>query len=431
MNPAAYEALRSAAPTLRETAPRRLSELELQAALYAGELGLSWSGEDGETVEVQHFGSWNREPGPDFIGARISVNGTELTGDIEVDPDVRDWENHGHAINKDFGQVVLHLFLRRGTKRFFTRTWESKAVTQVCLDLRQPTKPSGASQGHEPLPPEKTRALVEAAAGFRLRGKIAAFRRTEMLCGRAETVFQGLAIGLGYKNNKVPFQLVAQRSGLSRAAAGGGESLLFGLAGFLQADDFDEGDDAAKDYLGDLWREWWAMRDREARLILPPAAWKFAALRPANHPHRRMGALAQITRSFTSILRTVEGKSVRQFCETLTSLDHPYWRWHASVAREALPKATALIGDDRARDLAINVLLPALSYEEAHREMAASVGPTPNRKILQAVEWLGEGTKSPLLRSAWHQQGLLQLHADFFPRNPPEVWADFTARLTT
>ncbi len=99
----------------------------------------------------------------------------------------------------------------------------------------------------------------------------------------------------------------------------------------------------------------------------------------------------QIARSFTSILRTVEGKSVRQFCETLTSLDHPYWRWHASVAREALPKATALIGDDRARDLAINVLLPALSYEEAHREMAASVGPTPNRKILQAVEWLGEG----------------------------------------
>lgn len=431
MSPEGYAALRMEGVFLAEDHrfwrgkdhPRSMGELEFQGGIYGGAFGVEWRGEDGEKVVVRHFGNWNREPGPDFCGACVEINGEVLTGDIEVDPEVRDWEGHGHAVNKDFGQVILHIFLRRGSKRFFTRTWEGRAVTQVCLDPGQPVKRT-AEKG-ETLPAEKTRELVEAAGGFRLRQKIEAFRRAEKLSGRDQAVFQGLATGLGYKNNKVPFLLVAQRCGVERAAQ---EHLLFGLAGFLRAKDFDEGDDDVKDYLAPLWDEWWAVRDRETRLVLPAEAWKFAALRPANHPHRRMGALAQVAKSFRRVMEAVENKNIKQFREALTAVDHPYWRRHASLARDPLPRATALIGEDRALDLVINVLLPSMPEEDALKRMAELAGPTPSQKILKAAEWLGEGPKSPLLKSALHQQGLLQLHADFFPQSPQKIWEGQGAR---
>lgn len=428
MSVSAYQALRSAGVVLQEGRSSRPSELELQAGIYAGEFGVSWKGEDGEAVEVCHLGSWNREPGPDFSAAKVLINGVEHTGDIEVDPDVRDWERHGHSGNRDFGNVVLHLFFRRGGKRFFTRTWDSRCVTQVCLDLPPARVWPVHSQPQETVDHEQACALVEAAAGFRLKRKIEAFERVVQLCGRSEALFQGLAIGLGYKNNKVPFQLVAQRARLSRASDLDGESLLFGLSGFLCAEDFDQGDIEAKDYLGELWRTWWTMRDREARLVLPASFWKFASLRPANHPHRRMGALATIAKSFRPILAAIEARSVKDFSRLLTALEHPYWSTHASVARDALPRPTSLIGRDRASDLAINVLIPSLPYGEAYEQLASLAGPAPNRKILEAASWLGEGEKSRLLRSSLHQQGLLQLHADFFPRSPREVWAGFSSR---
>ena len=82
---------------LTETAGYRVPELELQAKIFGGEFGVSWQSEDGEKVEIVHFGIWNREPGPDFCDAQILIDGVELTGDIEIDQDVRDWENHRHS----------------------------------------------------------------------------------------------------------------------------------------------------------------------------------------------------------------------------------------------------------------------------------------------------------------------------------------------
>jgi acyl-CoA synthetase (AMP-forming)/AMP-acid ligase II len=86
-----YDRLRSdlASHRLSESPPSGISELELQARVFSGEFGISWRGEDGEKVEVVHFGTWNREPGPDFCSARVVIDGVKLTGDIEIDQDVK------------------------------------------------------------------------------------------------------------------------------------------------------------------------------------------------------------------------------------------------------------------------------------------------------------------------------------------------------
>src|SRR6202007_1147085 len=111
------------------------------------------------------------------------------------------------------------------------------------------------------------------------------------------------------------------RSGLTRARADDGEALLFGLSGFLQAGDFDEGDCAARSYLIRLWEQWCARGDGERRFILPDNAWTFPAIRPANHPHRRMGALATVARSFGPINGAVEAGRSTDFATALSSLE--------------------------------------------------------------------------------------------------------------
>ncbi|HEY5706976.1 MAG TPA: DUF2851 family protein [Terrimicrobiaceae bacterium] len=427
----AYEQLLAALGALRlsESTPCRIPELELQARIFSGEFGVSWQGEDGESVKIVHFGIWNREPGPDFCDAQVIIDGVKTIGDIEIDQDVRDWENHGHSRNASYENVILHLFVRRGQRRCFTSTAGNKAVTQVYLAPRKTSKHAELAR-EGAINEAQAEKLIEAAAAFRLHRKCEIFQRATTLRGCEEALFEAIAAAMGFKNNKIPFLLAAQRTSLARARAAHGEALLFGLSGFLKADHFDQGETEARAYLRDLWETWWAIRDRERRLILPDDAWIFSAVRPANHPHRRMGALAAAVRLFAPISRAVETGNSDAFAAGFSSLHHSFWQRHASLAGDPLPKATALIGGDRTLDLLINVFLPAQRYDDAWPKLCALPGPTPSRKVVRASERLVGSAPLTSFRSAMRQQGLLQLAEDFRHVSPKEVWQNFARGWT-
>jgi len=66
---------------------------------------------DGRKLEVLSPGTWNLLGGPDFRGARLRLDGREITGDIEVHFHVSDWRAHGHEADPAYGQVVLHVVM--------------------------------------------------------------------------------------------------------------------------------------------------------------------------------------------------------------------------------------------------------------------------------------------------------------------------------
>ncbi len=301
---------------------------------------------------------------------------------------------------------------------------ENNAVTQVCLPLGNTSKRSLSKQ-NAALDPSRAQKLIEAAASFRLRRKCEIFQRATHLRGREAALFEAIAAAMGFKNNKIPFLLVAQRASLVRARAAEGEALLFGLSGFLKAGHFDQGDSDARAYLRRLWEQWWAIRDHERRLILPDNAWMHAAVRPANHPHRRMGALVTAARSFAPISRSVERGMRTDFAATFASLEHAFWQRHASLAGDPLPKETSLVGSDRVLDLLINVFLPAQRFEVAWPQICSMQGPTPSRRIVKCSEWLSGVAQPAHFRTAMAQQGLLQLAEDFPHMSAQQVWQSF------
>lgn len=429
MNCGRYDLARQGA-VMREACPTRKSEIEIQARLFSGEYGTAWTTTNGGTVEVLHFGHWNREAGPDFKDARFRFNGkAECSGDLEVDLDARDWERHGHATNAAYNGVRLQLFVHRPDSAAFARTSDFREVPQAHLLLDEPSPPPlrqvpGSVEAGTAL------VMIEEAAEFRLRAKQAAHARAVSLHGAETALFHAVAAGLGYKNNSIPFLLAAQRSGLRAFRGPDGEARLFGIAGFLQSRTFDEGSAVTKDYLKPLWEKWWEMRDGLARLVLPESIWKFSGIRPANHPHRRLGALAALAAHFPGLLAAIRSQGREGFTRFLGDLSHPYWSWHWNLSAGKLDREVALVGDERIRDLLVNAWIPSLPLEKARGELHAVKGGPPSGRLKKASVWLRGSIDPGILRTARQQQGLYQLYSDFGSLSALEAWGKIQSGST-
>lgn len=66
---------------------------------------------DGRPFDLLAPGEWNLHGGPDFLGARLRLDGRELRGDVEVHFHPYDWQAHGHQLDPAYGNVILHVVL--------------------------------------------------------------------------------------------------------------------------------------------------------------------------------------------------------------------------------------------------------------------------------------------------------------------------------
>ncbi len=417
------------------------SELELQAHWFAGDFGSNFlTAINGERVEIVQFGVWNFEAGPDFSDAAVRFpdrpGAPVLRGSVELDTSAEDWERHGHGGNPAFDGVILHLYLRQGTRQPFTRTSQHEQVAQVQLDLRQlehRATPTGlplakAGRCHAPLrtrDPAQIRTLLSAAAQYRLETKNRRWQRLVAVRGDDQALFQSLAVTLGYKENKLPFALLAQRLPLKvlRAEPQASMGLLLGLAGFLRTPD-PGGVDAkeTRAYLRECWESWWPQRSALERLALPAGSWKLGGLRPANHPQRRLAALAQLARRWPAVRALIEqsgGNFAKETTKFLTGLRDPFWDHHYTLGSTRADRPLALIGTSRATEMLANVFFPLAIA--AHPERWAAYEKLPaaatNRRVeTAAVRLFGGGSEEagrPWTKTAVHQQGLLQIYEDF------------------
>ncbi len=417
-----------------ERPARRFGEIELQAHWFAGRFGRDFTTTAGDAVRIVQFGMWNRESGPDFADAAISLNGGDaLRGSIELDPDARDWEHHGHATNPDYESVVLHVFTRVPRTEFFTRTAGHRNVPQVLLDLTalgvEPPAPQPAAKpGHcvgplRDLPEEKVRGILLAAALHRLSRKAAALARIAEIHGPDEALYQALAATLGYKSNQLPFTLLAQRLPLAllRAAGSDADALLFGVAGFLGTTDLGSVAPDTRTYLRGLWDKWWPRRAEYERLSIAADLWKMSGQRPANHPQRRLAALAALIPVWPR-LRTLrdccEPDTIRDFFAAITD---DYWAFHYTVSSAKSPRRMALIGPSRVTEMLVNVFFPlAIAGDPSRRigfeNLASSLTSRPVQTAV--IRLFGDAPfGTALLKSAAMQQGLLQIYEDFCQRD--------------
>jgi hypothetical protein len=332
---------------------------------------------------------------------------------------------------------VLHVFVERSDREFFARTKSNRNIPQVCID---PTtlpeaftstlplaRPGRCQAPLKDLPEERVSSVLDAAAQFRLRQKAARIRNKIDTHGRDETLFQEIAGALGYKENKLPFTLLAQRLPLRvlRENIRNCEALLFGGAGFLETSDLDVYKKSAREYVRQLWDSWWPYRDELQRLILPANTWRLSGTRPVNHPQRRLAALAILARDWSRLQRASGKTSVAAANDFFQELEHPFWNFHYTLTAAPSPKKMALIGQSRVADILANVLFPFWLAHDAEASTPASTllwdeyaklpAQLSNRRLETAATRLfgNDSRRKEFLKTVAHQQGLLQIYEDF------------------
>lgn len=425
MNPtaaAAYQrALHSRSPSVND-APEPVNELAWQSRWFSGACGREFSTTSGEPAVVLDFGEWNREAGPDFIRATVRVGQREYHGSVEVDLDPSGWEQHGHATNPDYENVILHVIVRPGQRRSFSRTASHAEVPQVCLadhpagtpewNPVAPARPGRCLSPLRGLGSERLLALLITAARRRLSLKGETLSRMAASRGLDAALFEALAVSLGYKNNKLPFQLLAQRVPRRLAASPGGEALLFGVAGFLERPEPPRA--AARSQAADLWASWWRQRAAHSGAILPASSWKLAGVRPANHPLRRLAALSLIARQWKTLRPLLLSPDPRPLHDALSALQHPFWSFHSTWNSPRRKSPLALLGPDRIRDIHANIVLP-LALTRGSEPSWLDLPAGPANSTLRTVSSRLFGSPSPpgLPRKLFVHQGLLQIYLDF------------------
>lgn len=418
-----------------ETAATPLpSELELQALWFAGAFGRDFRCTDGRTVRIAQFGEWNRGAGPDFVHAAVEIDGVIHTGPLELDSEPADWEAHGHSTNPAFREVVLHVVFKMDAREHFIRTCDHREVPQIVIGeamlseaLNRPQREVAIAHPGRCVYPLKNMGrhavarLLDEAAVHRANHKAARWQRTGNAHGRDAALFQATAETLGYRGNALAMRLLAQRCPLEMLKSEGdaAEAVLFGTAGFLSPELHEQAPPDTRDYLRRLWDMWWKSRFRFEVAGARAIPWKTHGQRPANHPHRRVGALTALAGAWPKYRRLALARpfEVKPLVDFLHALEHPFWSRRHTLTSTATPGKVSLSGRARALELVANHLAPVAMREggmtwRSYYKLRHS---SPNDKVKRCAIRLFGSLKAaePWTRRVCHHQALLQVYQDF------------------
>ena len=297
-----YRSALSASETdsVRERAGSRHSALPdertLQLLLLEGRFGFSFTDDLGRSVRILDCGDWNKSAGPDFLNARIQLDGVPYTGDMELDSAPEDWERHNHGSNSAFDGVILHLACTPSRKEWFTRNSRHERIPLAvipasmlngteALPAAAPDRSCRHAEVLETMPAEQLEILLQSAAAYRFQLKHRRHTQRGGLAAPSQLLYENLAETLGYHANKNAMRHLAQRAPL-HALRDCPEALLFGTAGFLVPVLSDSCTPEAIAHHKRLWEQWWPLREHFELAPERMFPWTLSGSRPANYRRR-------------------------------------------------------------------------------------------------------------------------------------------------
>jgi len=438
---------------------------------------------EGHAMEVVFPGYWNFGGGPDFQNAAVRIDGKLLEGDVELHVFGCDWKSHGHSDNNEYDNVILHVFLWADRSRpaqpnnqsrphihelelkTFLKHGLLKLNEQFDFDSYPILNPFNHGLCHRPLSQlteEQLAQLLDAAGNARIHTKMDRFHDRIILDGYEQTFYEGVAEALGYPGNKTSFRALAQRLPLEilRALLSRGDTieqhalgiqaLMFGVSGLIDFSilDLSKFPTADQTYFAQIKQIWDRHAHRLEDRLMNPRDWKFGKMRPANFPYRRVAALSHLLVGhskqglFEDFLKLLQAATSKKDANGLTPASRKrllnffcveaedYWSRHYIPGGKMLHQAQQLVGEERSREIAINIALPiGMIYAHACKSgslevVLQSLLQTPHRsadnKLLRFMKHYILGNQEPMLRQLKtdrQTQGLMQIYQDYCTRN--------------
>jgi len=417
---------------------------EKQAALIWQQVpGNELTCTEDEIVKVIYPGRTNGDSGPDFRDAVIVSRFRLTKGDVEVHVKSSDWYSHKHHVDAEYNDVILHVAMWHD-RNSTTLSQSGKPIPLLCLSkalrhqayLLPYTLPCFSILDH--IGRHTLKKILDTAGEQRFKQKAMHFQAH--ILGPAlrplsfgevagQVLFRGIMRALGYAKNTKPFEDLADRMPLnlieSREGLAMKQALLLGTAGLLPSQRWQE--ELFREKEARELEQTWQSASQEVK-TMKESAWNLSHIYPNNSPVRRIIAHSYLIERYSDrgllagILQLVKDAPLAGRHSVLEKglivTGDGYWRDHFDFGVRAKTKMSAILGNSKADEIAVNVVLPfAFSWGELTSEPKLTENtmdlyrnyPRLAENCITSHMAKQLGLKELLGFTACHQQGLIHI----------------------
>ncbi len=379
-----------------------------------------------ETLAIVRSGGLNRNQGPDFLDAIITIETVQLVGNIEVHYKASDWVKHQHQIDTNYNNTILHVVWVNDIP---ITTLNGNNIPTLVLDGRVPkiTLERYKLMMDNPLIPCHNIVLptLDALGWLSWKERLVAERlqrksmkvlaHLEVTKQHWEEVFWiMIASNFGMIVNAELFEQVAQSISVTILAKHKNqihqiEAMLLGQANLLQGNFTD-------DYAILLQKEYQFL---QKKYQLQPITIQphFLRMRPANFPTIRLVQLAMLIHNSVHLFSKIKEQPTVQAVKDLFKVTtNDYWQSHYQFDKPST-KSVKNLGASSIDNLLINTVIPVLfayglyMQDEAIKEKAINwLQNIKNENNHIITAWQAVGIKST---SAFDTQSLIELTKNY------------------
>lgn len=331
---------------------------------------------EGNSVEILHFGKWNKDAGPDFLDAKIKINGLLLAGNIELHVRSSDWIFHNHSQDPNYQNIILHVVFQHDIE---VSELTEKSVPALELknhiDENMVWKYEKLIDGNQFIPCENIFDKDKIPLHFHERNILKKLDEKAMELEQSlaryknnfeAVLFHSFAYSFGLKVNAAIFRQMAESIDYSivnkiRQNPFQLEALLFGISGWL---------DHPEDNQMKVWKrefEFIKVKFKIPDIKLYP---KFLRLRPPNFPTIRLSQLANLyfqhQNLFSKIMNVQNADQLYEVFKPIQASE--YWDSHFNfgTVSKLQPKT---LSKDFIDLIILNTVLPLkYVYQRYHNE---------------------------------------------------------------
>lgn len=383
---------------------------------------------DGSELAIIHPGTQNFGQGPDFLNARIQINGTLWVGNVELHMFSKQWDHHHHQLDENYKNVILHVVWHhdgdiKDINGHTLPTLElEKRISKVLLNKYQSLMEKEQSGKAIFIPCENHLNAVSGLIITSWKSRLVAERLTE----KSKRVFEVLkqtefhweealwrliAYNFGGKANGNIFYKIAETIPQSLLARHKNqliaiEAMLFGQAGLLDGDH--------QDAYAQLLKKEYSFYKKKYHFEKVDGSVLFLRMRPANFPTIRLAQLAALI--FQSVHLFAKIKDCEKSSELLELLKvepNDYWLYHYKLDDEGDTFRKKSLGKQMIENITINTFSPVMfgygmfkkedQYKEKAVQWLEEIAPEKNR-ITNGFARIGMENKN-----AFDSQALIQL----------------------
>lgn len=328
----------------------------------------------GKQIHILHPGLLNHDQGPDFLNARLSIDGLEWHGHVELHVKGDDWYRHKHETDSLYNTCILHVVHTTSKKTPIMENGVILPEVEIgnridarlysrfhSLQLSRDSIPCESQFGE--LAPSRIQRWLGRLSIERMEEKANKFqqRLQESVSNWEQVLWEEMAAFLGGPVNRHAFRDLAERLPAKVMLKESKtttqlEAMLYGASGMLPA----RGDS----YVDQLTQQWNFLKEKHQITPFREPV-RFLRMRPQAFPTLRLAQLASLWQQIGSLIFLLESEGIDRFWK-MEIKSSEYWDSHYRFGEETTLLHKKM-GKSQKAVLIVNVLLPlGWLYQIAH-----------------------------------------------------------------